>query len=163
MIRMRSKRDNLKTWGGNKSVRLRGFDYSGHAPYHVVIRAIPGSCPFLDQYIATTASDALGEILNAMGAYLGSYCLMPDHLHVLLSPNQSGLTVGELVGRYKGVTTNRSWRLGWTGRFWQGRFYDHILRKSEDIAEVARYIYGNPDRRGLSVDYPYRWVDPNLR
>ncbi len=60
------------------------------------------------------------------------------------------------------ATTNESWKLGWGGRLWQPRFYDHIVRKSEGIAEVARYIFENPDRKGLADDYPFRFVDTEL-
>ena len=73
---------------------------------------------------------------------------MPDHLHVLLSPDRSGMSLGDLIGRIRGTTTNESWKLGWSGQLWQKRFYDHIVRKSEGVTEVARYIFENPDRKG---------------
>jgi REP element-mobilizing transposase RayT len=87
---------------------------------------------------------------------------MPDHLHLLCSPDQSGLTIGSIIGRYKGLTTSESWRCGLSGRLWQARYFDHIVRKTENVCNVARYIYENPDRKGLSPEYPYRWVHPNL-
>ena len=85
---------------------------------------------------------------------------MPDHLHVLLSPDRSGIELGDLIGRFKGITTNAGWKLGWSGPLWQPRFYDHIVRKSEGIAKVAQYIYENSDRAGMPIDYPFRFVDP---
>ena len=152
----------LKTWGGSKSVRLAGFDYAQHAPYHVVVRTHPGTAPFANSLLATAVCTLLRETSEELGTYLGVYCLMPDHLHTLVSPDRSGLELGNLVGRFKGLTTNASWDLGWTGKLWQPRFYDHIVRKSEGIAEVARYIYENPERKGFDSGYPYRWIDPSL-
>ncbi len=152
----------LKTWGQNKSVRLQDFDYHEHAPYHVIVRCRPGAAPFGRTVMATMAAEALTTLLGELNAHLGAFCLMPDHLHVLLSPDQSGRSVGEIIGRYKGITTKRSWFLGWEGRLWQAPFYDHIVRRSESIVDVARYIYENPDRRGLSSEYPYRWVDAQV-
>jgi len=149
----------LRTWRGNKSVRLRGFDYSEHVPYHVVVRAHGQTTPFFDVRLATLCCRELADLCDQLNAYLGCYCLMPDHLHVLLSPDQSGLQLGSILGRYKSLTTRESWTLGHRGRLWQPRFYDHIVRKSEDIMAVARYIYENPDRKGLETEYPYRWVD----
>jgi REP element-mobilizing transposase RayT len=32
---------------------------------------------------------------------------------------------------------------------WQKDFYDHVIRKDEDIAIQVRYILDNPVRRGL--------------
>jgi REP element-mobilizing transposase RayT len=55
---------------------------------------------------------------------------------------------------------------------WQKDFYDHILRRDEDLIRHVRYILANPIRAGLVTDwrqYPYRgstifdldsWDDP---
>jgi putative transposase len=152
----------FKTWGGNKSVRMRGFDYSLHVPYHIVIRAWKTTMPFHNPNLAAMTCELLVKLFTARNAYLAAYCLMPDHLHVLMSPNESGLTVGQLIGQFKGLTTNQSWQLGWKGRLWQDRFYDHVLRRGEDIAAVARYIYENPERKRFSGDYRFRWAAPGL-
>jgi len=41
---------------------------------------------------------------------------------------------------------------------WQKSYYDHVLRREEDIAVVARYIIGNPVRARLvkgAGEYPF--------
>jgi putative transposase len=45
------------------------------------------------------------------------------------------------------------------GKLWQDNYYDHILRKTEDAAGIARYILANPVRKGL-VREPeeYQWL-----
>ncbi len=64
---------------------------------------------------------------------------------------------------------SRSARLvnGYTGRdqsVWQKGYYDHAVRRDEDIELVARYIVANPLRAGLVKDigsYPLwdaRWL-----
>jgi len=153
---------DLRTWRGNKSVRLMEFDYAVHAPYHVVVRARPETRPFAASAIAQMTCQTLEATLDEAHAYLACYCLMPDHLHMLFSPCDSGLTAGTLVGRIKGKTTNLSWMFGLQGKLWQNRFYDHIVRKHEGIRSVAAYIYENPERRGLPKDYPYRYFDKDL-
>jgi hypothetical protein len=43
------------------------------------------------------------------------------------------------------------------GPVWQKAFYDHALRKDEDVKKMARYIIANPMRQGLVKkidDYP---------
>ncbi len=151
-----------KTWRRNRSVRLADFDYREHAPYHVTVGARHGTTPFTEAKLAKMVCETLSCVCEECGAYLGAYCLMPDHLHILVSPDESGMRLGDLVGRFKGKTTNASWKLGWSGQLWQPRFYDHIVRKSEGIAQVGRYILENPDRKGLPDDYPFRFVDPAL-
>ncbi len=144
-------------------MRLPNFDYREHYPYHVIVCARPDTRPFTDPDVANMVCESLCRMCEKCGAYVGAYCLMPDHLHMLISPDRSGITLGSLVGRIKGVTTNASWKLGWSGRLWQARFFDHIVRKSEGIADVAQYIFQNPDRKGMAEDYPHRFVDPDLR
>ncbi len=150
------------TWGRNRSVRLPDFDYREHVPYHVTVCARRGTTPFTNRELAAIACESLSCLCNEYRAYLGAYCLMPDHLHILVSPDRSGMTLGNLIGRIKGTTTNKSWKLGWSGQLWQKRFYDHIVRKSEGIVEVARYLFENPDRKGLPSEHPFRFVDTEL-
>lgn len=154
--------NHLKTWRGNKSVRLANFDYAQHVPYHIIIRAITGTRPFIRPDLAKTTCTTLQTLCDNVQAYLAAYCLMADHLHILMSPDLSGLSVGELIGRFKSLSTRNAWTLNVHGKLWQARFYDHILRKDEDIKVVARYIYENPDRKGILADYEYRWLDSKL-
>ena len=51
-----------------------------------------------------------------------AYCLMPNHVHVILTPeDEQGLrrTFADLHRRYTGFINARH---GWTGHLWQGRF-----------------------------------------
>ncbi|MBN2380988.1 hypothetical protein JXM67_14415 [candidate division WOR-3 bacterium] len=48
---------------------------------------------------------------------------------------------------------------------WQRGYYDHILRKEEDLEIVANYIWGNPVRKGLAEtieEYPFSGPDESL-
>ena len=81
-----------------------------------------------------------------------AFVLMPDHLHWLV---QLGVhaEIEKVVGRVKSLIARRL-----DGGIWQTGFYDHALRKDEDIAAVARYIVANPVRAGLVGrlgDYPH--------
>ncbi len=92
---------------------------------------------------------------------LFAYCLMPDHLHLLVAPKNSKTSVSEFVRHFKSRTAFVFKAQG-GGQLWQRGFYDHIVRKSEDLQTVANYIVYNPVRKGLveSVDkYPYVWQD----
>lgn len=69
-----------------------------------------------------------------------------DHLHLPLAPTRNGTTVSQFMNAFKSKSTRICWNHGIHGKVWQGRFYDHILRKSEDIKTVAEYILHNPVR-----------------
>jgi REP element-mobilizing transposase RayT len=81
-----------------------------------------------------------------------AFVLMPDHLHWLVELGDHA-EIGKVVGRIKSLIARRL-----DGEVWQPGFYDHALRKDEDIATVARYIVANPIRAGLVSslgDYPH--------
>ncbi len=86
---------------------------------------------------------------------------MPDHVHALLVPHD-GANIVDFVQSVKSRSSHTfSARTG--GRLWQRGFYDHILRREEDVATVARYIVENPVRAGLVDDaaaYPHARVFP---
>ena len=87
-----------------------------------------------------------------------AYCLMPDHLHLQLSPIDCNLI--DQISRWKSYTTNLLQKYGLEGPCWQRSFYDHALRKDEDIKTIAEYIVNNPVRSKLVenwIDYPFSW------
>ena len=100
--------------------------------------------------------------------HLLACCLMPDHLHMLVSPRIAAGTERSSVGA---PSSGRSLRplsrfvadwasasahlmnraLGTTGPVWQEGFYDHAIRRSERLWDVVDYIHQNPVRRGLAA------------
>jgi putative transposase len=143
----------------NPHLRLQEFDYS--SPDHVFFVttcARAGTTPFADERLAHVVVGALQWLRSERGVRLYAYCLMPDHLHVLLQLGSSGDTLGALVGSIKRFATMASWKFGYDGQLWQGRYYDHVMRTSEDGRRMAQYILENPVRKGLCGDsQTYRW------
>ncbi|MCJ7646038.1 hypothetical protein MUO65_03925, partial [bacterium] len=96
------------------------------------------------------------------------YCLMPEHLHFVCSvglyarkdyahkglhyPDKTPSTI-DLVNQFKGKSTSIAWQYGIKGNLWQKRWYDHILRKDEDVRKIGEYILNNPVRRRLVEDW----------
>ena len=89
---------------------------------------------------------------------------MPDHLHLLLSP-YTGIDITEAIQRFKTFTTNLSWKFGCEGKLWQRSYYDHVIRKREELLEVCEYILANPVRKelvGKPGDWRYSAMPDNL-
>ena len=82
------------------------------------------------------------------GVAVWGYCLMPDHVHLILVPSSAdGLraALGEAHRRY---TRRINFREGWRGYLWQGRFASVAMDEAHLMA-AARYVELNPVRARL--------------
>lgn len=112
---------------------------------------------FNKKKLAEECLNLLKEISSLNNIPIYAYCIMPDHIHLLLSASEQ-LGIIEFISRLKNLTTRIAWKHNFQGKIWQKSFYDHFLRKDEDIEKVAIYILNNPVRKGLVQewrDYPF--------
>ena len=132
-------------------LRKGRYSAAGHAYY--VTTVVEGREPIFSDLM-------LGRILVRGMKYLHdngdvqslAFVVMPEHLHWLFVLGDS-LTLSGVVRSLKGSTSVRLGReMGRRGPFWQRAFYDHAVRKDEDLRQIARYIVANPLRRGLVKD-----------
>ena len=127
--------------------------------YFITIRAQLGPPPFVRASLNRAVLAILREEQQLQNCAVFTYCLMPDHLHFLASPRQDGISIPTFAERFKGKATNRSWAAGWRGKLWQQRYYDHMVRREEDLRAIAEYILANPVRKGLASDIgAWPWV-----
>jgi REP element-mobilizing transposase RayT len=76
------------------------------------------------------------------------YLFMPDHAHILLSGNTEDSDIKKCLDRFKKKTG--FWlSVNQPNYQWQKDYYDHILRKEEDLNTVMKYILNNPVRAGI--------------
>ena len=91
------------------------------------------------------------------GAAVWAYCLMPNHVHLIVTPaDADGLraTFAEAHRRYTGAINAR---FRWTGHLFQGRFGAVVMDEPHLLA-AARYIALNPVVAGLvsrAEDWPW--------
>jgi putative transposase len=78
---------------------------------------------------------------------LHGFAVMPEHLHVLLTP-ANGQTVERCVQCIKGGFSFAV-RKQFAGEIWQTGFHEHRIRDSEDFRNQVEYVARNPQRRGL--------------
>ena len=111
---------------------------------------------FKDQELGSLVASRLLTTARTRRIDVLAYCLMPDHVHVLLERAQRRRQVLDAFVGWK----HRAALLVWQRRqahLWQQSFYDHILRADEDALSVAAYILANPVRAGLTKrigEYP---------
>jgi len=144
-------RARYKTFGKRRSLRLPGYDYSSPRPVHLVIGTY-GKRPILTGRLAMAMVGCLKETAERCEVVLFAFCVMPDHVHLLVS-SRGGVDLVTFVQRFKGKSTRIFWELGGRGKLWQRGFYDHVLRKEEAVEDVAAYVLNNPVRKGLARDF----------
>jgi len=87
-----------------------------------------------------------------------AYVILPDHFHSIIDPGDSSLSdIMKIIklrfsGKYRYHHRLKS------GRLWQLRFWDHIIRNEDDLNRHIDYIHYNPVKHCLSkspIDYRY--------
>ncbi|MBI5285682.1 MAG: transposase [Chloroflexi bacterium] len=127
---------------------MADFDYTGRHAYHLVVVTSAREPVLVGDLAAQTVAD-LERAAGATQFELLAYVVMPDHVHVLaLGVSDEALATG-FVQRFKQFSGYRfKQRAG--RQLWQWSFFDHTLRREEDLLAVARYVVGNPVRAGLT-------------
>jgi putative transposase len=107
-------------------------------------------------FLRTANADLLLEILfryRDQGRYLlHGFAIMPEHVHVLLTPS-SGQTVERCAQCIKGGFSFKV-RAQFPGEIWQPGFHEHRIRDQQDFRNQLAYIAANPERRHL-VDHRF--------
>ena len=105
-------------------------------------------------FVRTTNAELLVKTLfhyRDQGRYqLHGFVVMPEHLHVLLTPCE-GQTIERCAQCIKGGFSHEV-RAQFGGEVWQVGFHEHRVRDGEDFRRQLGYIAANPGKRGL-VDW----------
>ncbi len=86
------------------------------------------------------------------------YCLMPDHLHLILVPSRR-FNLSFILKMIKGTFTRKVNKLdAKDGSLWQRRFYEEVIRDERQLLHQLDYIHMNPVVGGIvptAKDFPY--------
>lgn len=130
-------------------------------PYHVTQRGNRRQPTFFEDGDFALYRDLLAEGARRAGASVWAYCLMPNHVHVIVVPaDPDGLraTFAYAHRRYTGFINARH---RWTGHLWQGRF-GAVAMDEQHLAAAARYVALNPVRARL-VERAEEWEWSSVR
>ena len=126
-------------------------------PHHVTQRGNRRQQTFFGDQDYQAYKDLAATFAAKAGVAVWAYCLMPNHVHLILVPEtREGLhqALGETHRRY---TRRINFREGWRGYLWQGRFASFPLDEAH-LHAAGRYVELNPLRAGLvekAEDWPW--------
>jgi putative transposase len=126
-------------------------------PHHVTQRGNRRQAVFFgeDDYRAYLA--LLSEHAGKAGVRVWAWCLMPNHVHLMLAPPSEQALRAALAEAHRRYSRLINFREGWRGYLWQGRFASCPMDEAHALA-AARYIELNPVRaRLVAAPQDWRW------
>jgi putative transposase len=126
-------------------------------PHHVTQRGNRREAVFFEDGDHDVYLDLLAEQAGRAEVEIWAYCLMPNHVHLILKPADAdglGRAVGEAHRRYTNFINARG---RWTGHLFQSRFASVVLDDLH-LVRAARYVSLNPVRaRLVSRAEEWKW------
>jgi putative transposase len=130
--------------------------FPGH-PHHVIQRGNRRQRVFFSDDDRHFYLAALRKLCDKYGVKILAYCLMENHVHLVLLPSTWDSLANAVGETHKTYTRRINKREKWRGYLWQGRFSSFILHEVY-FWTVLRYVELNPVRAGVvGRAEDYRW------
>lgn len=134
-------------------------EQSANGVYHVMLRGINRQVIFEDEEDYEKFLQVLQDCKAVSRFKLYAYCLMSNHIHLLLriSPTSEGLEqMFKRIGVRYVAWYNRKY--GRSGHLFQDRFKSEAVNDDGYLFTVLRYIHQNPVKASLcKTPEKYRW------
>ena len=140
-----------------KNIRLAEENYRGRKLYFVTLCFESRRRFGADERLASWLIAELQKHAASSGFFVHAYCVMPDHIHVLVDAAADQSDLMAFVESFKQETGFQFARRAHRG-LWQFKYYDRVLRGSDSPEGVAWYIWLNPVRKGFCrtpKEYPF--------
>ena len=137
--------------------RLERSEYQGLRAYFITACAYGRLKVFEDAATAQLVIDQLFRTATKHGFVITAYCVMKDHVHVLLTAKREDCDLLKWINLW-GQLTGYEFKQRTGQHLWQEGYWDHTLRSDESIVLTAAYIVANPVRAGFvthAQEYPY--------
>jgi putative transposase len=119
--------------------------------YFVTTKCAQGRTLFQVTELASIMLETIFAYRDSGAYLLHEFVIMPDHLHLLLTPNRQ-TSLEKAIQLIKGGSSHRIRALrGSKIEIWQKGFYDWTIRDAEDWRIKAEYIRQNPVRALLAA------------
>ena len=122
-------------------------------PHHIVQRGHNRQTVFVSDEDYNYYRENLIEFKCEYDCRIYAYCLMTNHVHLIVDPRKKPESLSLLMKRVAGRQTRYVNKLEKrTGSLWEGRFKSSLICSKDYLPACCRYIELNPLRAGLITD-----------
>lgn len=125
--------------------------------YHVMLRGNSGRDIFIDDEDRHRFLNILTDKKKDNEFVLYAYCLMDNHIHLLLKENKDNIShIMKRIGTAYAVYFNKKYQQN--GHLFQDRFKSEVIEGELYLLAVIRYIHNNPLKaRLVKLPEDYKW------
>jgi putative transposase len=137
--------------------RLDSSSYKGFRPFFLTIGTRARARVFTDPAVVAVVVSQLLRVATDEGFAVIAYCFMPDHVHLVVA----GRSATSDLPRFVRLAKQRSgfcFKQAFGRHLWQESFYERVVRRIDDLADVIAYVIDNPVRARLADNpaaYPH--------
>ena len=161
-----------------KPLRLKYYNYNANGSYFITFCTHDRQNTLVSHYTTDVsytitriwanyseygkiAQNVIENFTNDFGVKIDCFCIMPNHVHLLLSINDETIVdqidkrsvISKVVGYIKMNATKEICSKFGKQKIWQRGFYDHVIRNQQDYDEIAKYVQENPYKWNLDSLY----------
>jgi len=142
---------------GNSNIEKNKISYPGGC-FHVYSRGNNKQEIFLEEYDYLKYLEKLREYKNKHKISILCYCLMPNHIHLLLRQDSETPIYKLMSSLHTSYSMHFNRKYNRVGHVFQGRFRQKEVDKDEYLLQVSSYIHLNPVKDGLVEKLnDYQW------
>ena len=124
-----------------------------NCPHHIIQRGHNRQVVFVSEDDYFYYLDNLAEWKGKLGCKVYAYCLMTNHVHLVIDPGDDPDNLGLLMKRIAGRQTRYVNKIEKrSGTLWEGRYKSSPINANEYLLACCRYIEMNPVRAGMVED-----------
>lgn len=130
-----------------------------NSPHHIVQRAHNRKAVFVEDADYKYYLNTLEEFSLDLGVHVNAYCLMTNHVHLVINPGSQRENISLLMKRLAGRQTRYvNKQEGRSGSLWEGRYKCSPIDSDDYLLTCCRYVELNPVKANMvSSPEEYAW------
>lgn len=130
--------------------------------YHIILRGVNRQDIFYDDEDRQRFVDTIKRFQTELDIQITAYCLMSNHVHILLHANNELSVFIKKVSSSYVLWFNRKYER--IGHLFQDRYKSEAINSDAYLMTAMRYILHNPQKAGICSFENYRWSSfPELK